>query len=113
MDPFRYFEHVDLKHLPKSEPYSLQSRDAKDTLVLVVDDERVIADTLVAILKARGLSAFAAYDGVQGLEAARVLQPGVIITDIVMPHMNGIAARYAIRTQNGLSRLVPHAILRT
>jgi len=90
MGPFRYFEHVDLKYLPKSEPYWLQSRDSKNTFVLVVDDERVIADTLVAILKARGFSAFAAYDGNQGLEAARVLQPGVIISDLAMPKMNGL-----------------------
>jgi DNA-binding response OmpR family regulator len=97
MDPFRYFEHVDLKQLPKSEPYWVRSSDDKRTFVLVVDDEHVIADTLVAILKTKGFSAFAAYDGNQGLEAARVLRPGVIITDIVLPHMNGVEMARRIR----------------
>jgi len=97
MGPFRYFEHIDLEQLPKSEHYWVRSNDAKDTFVLVVDDERVIADTLVAILKARGFSAFAAYDGTQGLEAARVLRPGVIITDVVMPSMNGIEMAMKVR----------------
>src|SRR6266404_5904080 len=97
MDPFRYFEHVDLKQLPKSEPYWVRSGDDKRTFVLVVDDEHVIADTLVAILKTKGFSAFAAYDGDQGLQAARVLRPNVIISDIVMPGINGLEMAKAIR----------------
>jgi PleD family two-component response regulator len=41
----------------------VEATGTEDIFVLVVDDERLIADTLVAILKAKGFSAFAAYDG--------------------------------------------------
>jgi CheY-like chemotaxis protein len=97
MIPFRYFEHVDLEQVTRTEPYPVQPKHARNILVLVVDDERVIADTLVAILKAKGFSAFAAYSGVQGLEAARVLRPNVIISDILMPGMNGLEMTKAVR----------------
>jgi DNA-binding NtrC family response regulator len=97
MNPFRYFEHVDLEHVTKPQPYFVQPAGAKNTFVLVVDDEHLIADTLVAIFKAKGFSAFAAYDGDQGLRAARVLRPNVIVTDIAMPGMNGLEMAKAIR----------------
>lgn len=65
--------------------------------VLVVDDERVIADTLSIILNQAGFDASAAYSGQQAVESARAQRPDLIITDVVMPEMNGIEAAIAIR----------------
>lgn len=59
-------------------------------VALVVDDERIIADTLVAILCAKGFAAFAAYDAESALEMARVIPPELLISDVVMPGRNGI-----------------------
>jgi two-component system response regulator YesN len=67
-------------------------------VALVVDDERIIADTLVSILRRRGYSAFAAYSGRQGISAARVLRPGLIVADVVMPGMDGVRMASEIRT---------------
>jgi CheY-like chemotaxis protein len=66
-------------------------------VVLVVDDERVIADTLVAILGRSGYSAVAAYDGAIALEIARVIPPQILITDVYMPGMDGIELAIAVR----------------
>lgn len=70
----------------------------KKPRVLVVDDERVIADTLAKILDLNGYDASAAYTGTEAVESARSLQPDLIISDVIMPDMNGIEAAIKIRS---------------
>jgi DNA-binding response OmpR family regulator len=59
-------------------------------VVLIVDDEPVIADTLSTILSRSGYTVLTAYDGFMALELARVVPPELLITDVVMPGMTGI-----------------------
>ncbi len=66
--------------------------------VLVVDDERVIADTLVIILRRSGFDAVAAYSGEQSLEVAGDFRPDMIISDVIMSDMNGIDTAIQIRS---------------
>jgi CheY-like chemotaxis protein len=75
---------------------SVKSRRKKVT-VLVVDDERVIADTTKEILKRSGFDAHCAYDGQSGLELAMQLSPDFVLTDVVMPNMNGVQLAIALR----------------
>jgi CheY-like chemotaxis protein len=65
--------------------------------VLVVDDERVIADTLAIILGQNGYDASAAYTGKEAVEKAKSVLPDLIISDVIMPDMNGIEAAIQIR----------------
>ena len=65
--------------------------------VIVVDDEHVIADTLATILNRAGFNASAAYTGSQAVERARAEKPDLIISDVMMPDMNGIEAAILIR----------------
>jgi CheY-like chemotaxis protein len=58
--------------------------------VLVVDDERKIADTLALILNANGYDAHAAYGGEEAIELAASLKPDILISDVVMAGMSGI-----------------------
>lgn len=58
--------------------------------VLVVDDERVIADSLALILKSRGHEVRAVYDAEAAIAAAQEFDPQALISDVVMPGMNGI-----------------------
>jgi CheY-like chemotaxis protein len=73
-----------------------KSKTRKPT-VLVVDDERVIADTTTEILKRSGFDAHCAYDGQSGLELAIRLSPDFVLTDVVMPNMNGVQLAIAIQ----------------
>jgi CheY-like chemotaxis protein len=66
--------------------------------VLVVDDEQVIADTLAKILDLNGYEASAVYTGTAAVESARSLQPDLIISDVIMPDMDGIQAAIRIRS---------------
>src|SRR3954468_3959192 len=64
--------------------------------ILVVDDEPVIADTLVNILEGEGHDAFAMSDGESAVKWAEKLRPDAVVTDVIMPGMNGIETAKAI-----------------
>jgi CheY-like chemotaxis protein len=64
--------------------------------VLVVDDEETLANTTVEILNMAGFCAFVSYDGQTALELAAKLHPDILLTDVVMPGMNGIELAMAI-----------------
>jgi CheY-like chemotaxis protein len=65
--------------------------------VLVADDERVIADTLVIILNQHGFEATAAYSGRKAVELAETLRPDMLISDVIMPDLSGIDAAISVR----------------
>jgi CheY-like chemotaxis protein len=65
--------------------------------ILIVDDEPVIADTLAAILNKSGFEASAAHSGEAAIEQARSTRPELLITDVMMPDMNGIETAINIR----------------
>ncbi|HEY1525371.1 MAG TPA: response regulator [Candidatus Angelobacter sp.] len=75
--------------------------------VLIIDDEHLIADTLAEILNDSGnFLALAAYDGASALEQARKVGVDVLITDVVMPEMNGIELAKAIKSICPKARIV-------
>ena len=65
--------------------------------VLVADDERVIADTLVIILNQAGFDATAVYSGEMALEVAETLRPDMLISDVIMASLDGIQTAIKIR----------------
>jgi CheY-like chemotaxis protein len=69
---------------------------AEKPTILVVDDERLIADTTVEILNRFGFRAVHAYDGPTGLQIAAKLKPDFLLVDVLMPNMNGIELAIAI-----------------
>lgn len=66
--------------------------------IVVADDNREAADTLVEILGALGYAAVAVYDGREAVEACRALQPELAILDIEMPLLDGCEAARLIRS---------------
>jgi CheY-like chemotaxis protein len=66
--------------------------------VLVVDDERVIADTLAMILNQSGFDARAVYSGEKAVDLASTFTPDMLITDVIMADLNGIDAAIMIRS---------------
>jgi CheY-like chemotaxis protein len=73
--------------LPADEPSNPRKTPPR---VLVVDDEPAIADTITKILCLSGYAATAQYDGEGALESALMAPPQLLITDVIMPGMNGI-----------------------
>lgn len=65
--------------------------------ILIVDDERTIADTLSVIFRHAGYETYTAYNGQLGLDAARTLSPNLVLSDVVMPVLDGVAMAIEIR----------------
>jgi DNA-binding response OmpR family regulator len=78
------FPTVSMSDVPES------SKEPYRPVVLVVDDETVLADSLTEILRRSGYAAISVYDGEAALEAALVTPPEMLISDVVLPGMTGI-----------------------
>jgi CheY-like chemotaxis protein len=68
-------------------------------LILVVDDEPDLLALLVDQLSALGYDVVAARDGTEGLRLAMDRAPDVILTDIIMPYMDGPAMLDRLRSR--------------
>src|SRR4051812_21041872 len=62
----------------------------RETSILIVDDERVICDLLAELLEDEGYNVVRAYDGISGLAAAQRRKPDLILSDIMMPGIDGV-----------------------
>jgi CheY-like chemotaxis protein len=69
----------------------------EDPSILVVDDQHIIADSTAEILNMSGFRAVKAYDGKTALQMATELHPDYLLTDVLMPSMNGVELAIAIR----------------
>jgi twitching motility two-component system response regulator PilH len=65
--------------------------------ILIVDDSRTLVHALKSFLEQAGFATATAFDGIQGIEAARSHRPDLILMDIVMPNMNGFEATRALK----------------
>ncbi|MFL6646359.1 MAG: response regulator [Sulfurifustaceae bacterium] len=61
------------------------------TVLLVVDDEVDIVDTFRFILELEGYEVMTALNGEEALKRVRQQRPDLIISDMMMPVLNGIA----------------------
>ena len=74
--------------------------------VLVVDDEKLIVDTLAEILEGAGFEVLGAYDGWTALEKIGNLRPDYLLSDVLMPQMNGVELAIAIRKMYPATRIM-------
>lgn len=74
-------------------------RGAVAKRVLIIDDERLVADTLNMILKRAGFESTACYDASSALQWCRTSTPDVIVSDVVMPGMNGLDMAVQMKNQ--------------
>jgi DNA-binding NtrC family response regulator len=67
--------------------------------VYVVDDEEIIASTLAVILTQNEYSSIGFSNPLEALESALAHPPGLLITDVIMPKMNGIELAIEFKTR--------------
>jgi CheY-like chemotaxis protein len=65
--------------------------------VLVIDDDKLIADSLASVLNMSGFHATAAYSGEHAIESAGIIPFDHLVSDVVMPGMSGIDAAIEVR----------------
>lgn len=91
---------------------SIQSSAAESAVrtILIVDDDRAVADTFARMLKLEGFSVATAVSAEAGLELADNVLPDAIILDMRMPITNGLQFLRQLRSRPHLVE-VPVAIV--
>ena len=69
----------------------------RGTRILLVEDDRSIADFVEPELEHLGFHVRCAYDGVIGLEEAQAFSPALIILDIMLPRLDGVGVLKRLR----------------
>jgi len=69
--------------------------------ILIIDDDRMVRETLKIVLMTAGHEVALANDGKEGISLVGPFQPSLIITDILMPEKEGV------ETIQDLRQLVP------
>ena len=73
--------------------------------ILIVEDSPTQAKLLRLILEENGYTVDSATNGIKAFECVRIKQPDIIITDIVMPEMDGFALCKALKTDPALKHI--------
>jgi CheY-like chemotaxis protein len=75
------------------------------TTLVVVDDESLVTDFLTFLLEGEGYVVHAASNGKEALELIHRVRPALVITDLMMPVMSGLALAAVLRASNEFRRL--------
>lgn len=73
--------------------------------ILIIDDEREICQLLKERLNKRGFEVDYAFNGAQGLEKVKLINPDLVLCDISMPELSGVEVLKRIKEYN------PHIII--
>ena len=73
-----------------------------DVEILVVEDSPTQAEYLKNLLERRGFRVFIASNGKEGLASIRAHKPTIVISDIMMPEMDGFEMCHQIKIDEGL-----------
>ena len=84
--------------------------DAPGATVLVVDDEPDLVELIQYALETEGYRVLTAADGVTALQTAEAERPDLVVLDVMMPRMDGLALTEQIRQRAAL-RLTPILML--
>lgn len=68
--------------------------------VLLIDDEQIFVDSLTKVLRRRGMVVQSAPNGAAGLELLAKAEVDVVVLDVRMPGMDGIATFKAMRERD-------------
>ena len=90
---------------PSNKVVAFESKKTRP-VVLVVDDEPLIADTLCAILREHGFVAHKAYSGEEALRLLDRHRPDIVLTDVLMPNMSGVDLAIEIQDRLPGTRVV-------
>ena len=107
-----------LVRLPENRPVQSRERarcrpipaSTRSPRVLIIDDNKDLADGLAKNLRFYGYEVATTHDGPEGIEAARTLHPGVILLDIGLPTLDGYQVVRTLRNEARLSDVLIIAI---
>lgn len=65
--------------------------------ILIIEDEKILADSIKSLLESKGFEAEAVYDGETGKDYAELGVYDLLILDVMMPKMNGYEVARTVR----------------
>ncbi|MBQ3530836.1 MAG: response regulator transcription factor [Oscillospiraceae bacterium] len=65
--------------------------------ILIIEDEKILADSIKSLLESKGFEAEAVYDGETGKDYAELGVYDLLILDVMMPKMNGFEVARTVR----------------
>ncbi len=74
--------------------------------VLVIDDDKLVADTLNLIFLANGFQSEARYSAATGFERARSFDPELVLCDVTMPDENGLELAERLQKERPQTRML-------
>lgn len=78
----------------------------KEQKILVIEDEKSIADAIVYALRREGFTADVAYDGEEALKVFDLFKPNAMILDIMLPGINGFEVLKRLESKNTVGIIV-------
>ena len=78
--------------------------------ILIIDDERIILESLRIFINDSGYEVHQAVDGISGFEMVEKEKPDLIVVDILLPGLNGVALCEKLRS-NELYRHIPVVLM--
>lgn len=85
-------------------------KSEKKNKILIIEDEKAVVFILQRRLEQDGFLVFSAEDGKKGLAMAQKERPDLILLDIIMPNMDGVACLKELR-QKSWGKKIPVVIL--
>ena len=73
--------------------------------ILVIDDDPVILQLLQVNFEMEGFTVVTAVDGMDGVEKARSEQPDIVVSDVMMPKLNGLELCVALKNDETTSAI--------
>ena len=67
--------------------------------VLIIEDEKLLADSIRSVLERKGFEAECVYDGEAGVEYAELGSYALLILDVMMPKMTGYQVAREVRAK--------------
>jgi CheY-like chemotaxis protein len=68
-------------------------------IVMVVDDEPLIRETILEILREEGFEPIGISDGAAAVSWAQRIEPDVVLADVIMPGLNGVEMAITLRAK--------------
>lgn len=107
-------KQIDLSEAPTAAPVpeadlteAVSKMDGELRRVIIIEDNRAAARLMSRIVESRKNSeVYLAHNGAIGLEMVRAVQPDLVITDLMMPEMDGFGVVEAIREDDNLKDIV-------
>lgn len=75
------------------------------TAILVVEDDDTLRETIAYNLQEEGYSVLIAEDGERGLDLIRTRQPDLIVLDIMLPRLDGLAVTRMVRKDSAMAHI--------